>query len=98
MLDFQVSQNHTSSSASQDSPAPLESLSYEEAILELEQIVKRLEKGEAKLEESAQLYERGLALAKYCSGILQDMEERVSQLNLTPEGEITEQDFKLGAE
>lgn len=98
MLDSPVSQNNPNTAPSQDSQAPLENLSYEEAILELEQIVKRLEKGEAKLEESAQLYERGLALAQYCSSILQDMEARVSQLNLSPEGEIVEQDFKLGAE
>ncbi|MDD7402037.1 MAG: exodeoxyribonuclease VII small subunit [Eubacteriales bacterium] len=98
MQEPHISHSPETTASDQGQTPRLESMSYEEAIGELEEIVKRLEKGEAKLEESAQLYERGLALAKHCSGILQDMEDRVSQLSLTPEGEILEQDFTLGAD
>ncbi|MDO5033395.1 MAG: exodeoxyribonuclease VII small subunit [Eubacteriales bacterium] len=96
MLDAQITSSNFSEETAQPTGQALGDLSYEEAIAELEQIVKRLELGEAKLEESAQLYERGLTLAKHCSAILQNMEDRVSQLGLSPEGEIIEQDFSLG--
>ncbi len=70
-------------------------LSYEEAIAELETIVKRLEQGEVKLEESAVLYERGVALAKHCSGILQDMQEKMSILSFDEEGELLEKEISF---
>ena len=68
----------------------IDQLTYEEAIAELETIVKQLESGEAKLAESAELYERGVELAKHCSAILKSMEEKISKLQVNEEGEIIE--------
>jgi exodeoxyribonuclease VII small subunit len=53
---------------------------FEAALSELEQIVGRLERGELKLEESLQLFERGVALTKACRKSLDTAELKVKQL------------------
>ena len=42
-------------------------LTFEQAIAELEEIVKKLEKGELTLDESISCFRRGVELTKYCS-------------------------------
>jgi exodeoxyribonuclease VII small subunit len=59
---------------------PVEQLSYEQAFAELETIVGALEANQITLEESLALFERGQALSKYCAGLLDRAELRVSQL------------------
>lgn len=66
----------------------LESLSFEEALNELEQIVEQLESGDLALEESLTLFERGQSLARYCNEQLETATLRVEQL--TEDGEIVE--------
>ena len=44
----------------------IKDLSFEDALSELEAIVARLERGDAPLEESIDVYERGARLKKYC--------------------------------
>lgn len=61
-------------------PAPDDVAQFESALGELEQIVGRLERGELKLEESLQLFERGVALAKQCRQSLDTAELKVRQL------------------
>jgi exodeoxyribonuclease VII small subunit len=56
---------------------PIDAMSFEEAMLALEQVVSSLEKGEVPLEQSIALYERGAALRKHCAGKLRLAEERV---------------------
>ena len=53
---------------------------FEAALAELETIVGKLERGELKLEESLQLFERGVALARQCRQSLETAELRVKQL------------------
>lgn len=60
----------------------VEELSYEQAFLELEEIVNRLESETLSLEESLTLYERGQALSLRCSSLLESAELRVQQLRL----------------
>jgi exodeoxyribonuclease VII small subunit len=65
------------------SPKPVEDLTYEEAFAELESIVDTLE-GEASqnpLEESMSLFERGQALVKHCSELLDGAELKVRELS-----------------
>jgi exodeoxyribonuclease VII small subunit len=65
----------------------VESLSYEEALAELESIVASLEEGNQKLEESMALFERGRSLMKRCAELLEAAELKVRQLageDLTP--------------
>ena len=52
-------------------------MSFEEAMLALEQVVSALEKGEVPLEQSIALYERGAALKAHCAAKLREAEEKV---------------------
>jgi len=55
-------------------------LSFDEALAELQQTVAALEAGGAPLEASLALYERGVALHERCAALLADAELRVSRL------------------
>jgi exodeoxyribonuclease VII small subunit len=54
---------------------------FEAAIAELESIVKKLEDGDLSLEQSLALYERGVALSKFCHARLEDAERRIELLS-----------------
>jgi exodeoxyribonuclease VII small subunit len=55
-------------------------MSFEDAMAELEGIVERLESGEATLDDSIALYERGAALRAHCDARLKDAEMRVEKI------------------
>jgi exodeoxyribonuclease VII small subunit len=59
---------------------------FETAIAELETIVKTLEEGDLPLEKSLELFERGIALSRYCHGTLEQAERRIEIL--TERGEV----------
>jgi len=61
-------------------PAPVDTLSFEAALRELEQIVTRLEQGEVELEDSINLYERGQALKAHCERKLKSAESRLEKV------------------
>lgn len=61
-------------------PADIASLSFEQALAELEQIVARLESGQAPLEDSIRLYERGAALKTHCEQRLEAARLRVEKI------------------
>jgi len=54
---------------------------FESAISELESIVKTLEGGDLSLEQSLELYERGVRLSRFCHTRLEDAERRIEVLN-----------------
>lgn len=56
---------------------PVETMSFEEAMAALEQVVGALERGEVPLEQSIALYERGAALKAHCAMKLAEAEEKV---------------------
>jgi exodeoxyribonuclease VII small subunit len=56
------------------------SLSFEEALAELEQIVHGLEAGQQKLEDAILAYERGTALRRHCETKLMEVEGRVAAI------------------
>ncbi len=59
---------------------PVESLSYEQAMAEMEGIIQKMEGEQLTLEEALALFERGQALAKRCADLLTQAELRVRQL------------------
>ncbi len=61
-------------------PKSIDKLTYEEAFAELEKIVESLESGERTLDESLMLFERGQALTKHCSSLLEKAELKVKQV------------------
>jgi len=58
-------------------------LSFEKALAELEEIVRKLEQGSVDLEESIALYERGAALKAHCEAKLKSAQERIDKIVVT---------------
>ena len=67
----------------------IEALSFEEAMTELEKIVRSLESGQAKLDESISSYERGTALKNHCEKLLKEAQLKIEKISLQPDGSIT---------
>lgn len=65
---------------------PVEDLSFEDALKELEQIVHRLETGEASLDDSIRLYERGDKLRQRCAERLDQAQARIEAIRLDAQG------------
>jgi len=70
-------------------PADIGKLSFEEALQELEQIVKRLEGGTGKLDDAIQSYERGTLLKRHCEAKLREAQARVDKIVIAPDGSVT---------
>ncbi len=70
-----------------------EQMSFEQQLLRLEEIVKLLEKGDAKLEDSLRLFEEGTALVRGCTKLLDEAEQKVVRLVKGPDGLPTEEPF-----
>ena len=60
----------------------INTLSFEEALKELGQIVTRLENGESTLDETVKDYERGTALRQHCEAKLRDAQIKIEQITL----------------
>lgn len=67
-------------------PAEIAKLGFEEALAELEAIVRQLEEGKGKLEDAIKAYARGAALKRHCEARLAEARARVEQIVLGPEG------------
>ncbi|MBX9457751.1 MAG: exodeoxyribonuclease VII small subunit [Rhizobium sp.] len=61
-------------------------LSFEQAVSELENIVARLERGDVPLDQSIEIYERGEALKKHCETLLNAAEARIEKIRLDRNG------------
>ena len=68
---------------------PIDEMSFEVALKELEQIVQKLERGDVALAESIAHYERGEALKTRCAALLKEAEARVEKIRLSPAGKPT---------
>jgi exodeoxyribonuclease VII small subunit len=66
--------------AEQKIPPDIAKLSFEEALAELEKIVKSLEEGKAKLADAISSYERGAALKRHCELKLREAEARIEKI------------------
>lgn len=79
----------------QGEAADLASMSFEDALAELEQIVRRLEAGQVKLDEAIQCYERGAQLKQHCEQKLSEAQQRVDRIVVAPDGAIAARPAKL---
>ena len=73
--------------AEQPDHSDIKTMSFEQALKELETIVDRLEKGDVELEASILIYERGEALKIHCDGLLRQAEARVEKISLNTSGQ-----------
>ncbi len=69
-------------------PPEIAGLSFEDALNELEQIVRRLETGNAKLDEAISAYERGALLKRHCEAKLREAQSRVEKIVIGADGSI----------
>lgn len=72
---------------------PVESLSFEDALEELRQIVGRLESGEGKLDEAIAAYERGAKLKAHCEAKLREAQAKIEKIALGPDGQPRTEPF-----
>tara|TARA_B100001989_G_C24542455_1_gene468483 strand:+ start:2252 stop:2500 length:249 start_codon:yes stop_codon:yes gene_type:complete len=72
-------------------PQAVDTLSFEDALVELETIVRKLETGEAPLDDSISAYERGIKLKKHCESKLRDAQEKIEKISIDPDGKVTTQ-------
>ena len=80
--------------AEKQEPA-IDNMSFEEALNELQSLVKALEKGEAKLEEAIRAYERGAALKQHCERKLREAQAKIEKITLTADGGLSSESVKF---
>ena len=64
------------------------SLSFEQALDELETIVKQLEGGRGKLDEAIGSYERGAALRRHCEAKLKEAQAKIERISVAADGTL----------
>jgi exodeoxyribonuclease VII small subunit len=70
-------------------PPEIAALSFEDALSELERIVKGLEGGQQKLEDAIGAYERGALLRRHCEAKLAEAEARVQAIVVAADGSLS---------
>lgn len=71
-----------------------QTLSFEQSLSRLDEIVKHLEKGDLPLSDSLALYEEGTGLISSCSKMLDEAEQKVVKLKKGPDRAPIELDFE----
>jgi exodeoxyribonuclease VII small subunit len=67
-------------------PPEVRKMSFEDALSELEKIVRQLEEGKGSLDDAIGAYERGALLKRHCEAKLQEARTRVEKIVLGPDG------------
>lgn len=79
-----------------DIPADIAALSFEDALAELDRIVRQLEEGRGKLDESIAAYERGAQLKRHCEAKLREAQAKVERIVLNADGSVGVQPAEIG--
>lgn len=74
-----------------------EPIRFEEAMLQLEDVVQKLETGDVPLEDAITLYKQGMELSAYCHGKLQDAEQQLISI-IDKDGQSSPFDPTKGAD
>jgi exodeoxyribonuclease VII small subunit len=69
-----------------DLPPDIAALSFEDALADLDRIVRQLEDGRGKLDESIAAYARGVQLKTHCARKLDEARARVERIVVGPDG------------
>lgn len=76
-------------------PADIASMSFEDALAELQSLVKSLEKGDSKLDEAINSYQRGVDLKRHCEARLREAQLRVEKIVQSADGTIGTEPAKI---
>lgn len=76
-------------------PDDIAAMSFEDALAELEQIVRRLEGGQVRLDDAIQSYERGAQLKRHCEAKLNEAQQRVERIVIGGDGTVGTAPAKL---
>lgn len=66
----------------------IKDLSFEDAIQQLENIVRELESGRIKLDDAVAAYEKAIALKQLCENKLQAAQLKIEKIEIAPNGEV----------
>lgn len=75
--------------ATEEKAPDVKALSFEDALAELEKIVRGLEGGQLKLEDAITAYERGALLRRHCEAKLAEAEARVQAIVTSADGTLS---------
>lgn len=71
-----------------DLPPDIAAMSFEDALAELDRIVRQLEDGRGKLDDAILAYERGAQLKRHCEAKLKEAQAKVERIVLGPNGPV----------
>ena len=74
----------------------ISALSFEEALAELEVIVRQLEEGKGRLDEAIDAYSRGALLKRHCEAKLAEAQAKVERIVVGSDGQISTQPAEIG--
>lgn len=77
-------------------PADIAQLSFEDALKELEEIVRMLESGKGRLDDAIRSYERGAMLKRHCERKLAEAQSRIEKIALGPDGSMRTEPASFG--
>jgi exodeoxyribonuclease VII small subunit len=77
-----------------DNKNEIEALSFEEALIQLETIVRELEAGRIKLDDAVVAYEKGIKLKKLCEQKLVDAQLRIDKVQIDASGELVTEELE----
>lgn len=67
----------------------LKKITFEDALLQLENIVRELEAGKIKLDDAVEAYEKATALKKFCEEKLKAAQLKIEKINVAPDGHVS---------
>ena len=70
-------------------PADIKKLAFEDALAELEEIVRELESGAGGLDDSIEAYSRGIYLKRHCEARLKDAQAKIEKIVLKSDGDVS---------
>lgn len=70
-------------------PPEIAAMSFEDALSELDKIVRQLEAGGTKLDDAINAYERGAQLKRHCEAKLKEAQAKVERISFGPDGQVT---------
>tara|TARA_R110002124_G_scaffold176081_9_gene344026 strand:- start:558 stop:812 length:255 start_codon:yes stop_codon:yes gene_type:complete len=69
--------------------------SFEDALTELERIVRELESGKGDLETSIEAYEKGMVLKQHCEAKLQEAQAKIEKITVNEDGSVKTSGFDV---